>query len=493
MQNMYDENPIFRSLALIEERLCEKLTIETLADSLHFSKYHYQHLFRETVGDSVMRYVTRRRLALAAQELADKDSTILEIALKYGYDSHEGFTRSFRAHLGVTPTEYRKYHQSITSPATGKEKTAMSYTNAADEMIRELNGLIVQAKETAAQTIKSVHTAPKDAAVYAPFWDFVISQTDTIAKDLTRTLSQIISIPQRPDEISARFLIIKALDDAVFWSNLIAFQAGLTVARANPAHRAVWEPVCKTYEKLARDAKKKAQKVTALFEELAALIFRDMENEARRKIQRAVEAGYAAASALSAASCAWLAEEIHDIADGLSSTPPGEMTAALWEDCMLRLDIIAFAAGADALRSPSCARHSGDIQNFRDRMADAADFFENLPLDSSSSAPACAAVKKYRDLAYQGTILLLYMKGEIQKLDRLLDDDQRSAFASSCGSLHQTILLLSHSENEADAPRLQGCLQDVYDALAGQAHKLGACGAPIQYIADEIGKMRGSL
>ena len=102
---MDQENPIFRSLALIEEKIHERLTVENLARNAHFSKYHYQRMFREAVGESVMQYVTRRRISLAAGELAGTDSNILEIALKYGYDSHEGFTRSFLTAMGVSPAE----------------------------------------------------------------------------------------------------------------------------------------------------------------------------------------------------------------------------------------------------------------------------------------------------------------------------------------------------------------------------------------------------
>ena len=50
-------DPIFHSLGIIEKRIQEKLTVESLAGSLHFSRYHYQRLFREAVGESVMRYV----------------------------------------------------------------------------------------------------------------------------------------------------------------------------------------------------------------------------------------------------------------------------------------------------------------------------------------------------------------------------------------------------------------------------------------------------
>ena len=44
---MHNENPIFRSLAIIEKQIHEKLTVETLADSIPLSKYHYQRMFRD--------------------------------------------------------------------------------------------------------------------------------------------------------------------------------------------------------------------------------------------------------------------------------------------------------------------------------------------------------------------------------------------------------------------------------------------------------------
>ena len=151
---MNENNPIFQSLHMIEERIQEKLTVGAIAESIHFSKYHYQRMFREAVGDSVMGYVARRRMSLAAGELAGTDSTVLEIALRYGYDSHEGFTRSFKAYMGVTPAEYRKYHLSTRSQRSGKEKGIMMYSKATDEIIRELNSLVAAAMETAAETRK---------------------------------------------------------------------------------------------------------------------------------------------------------------------------------------------------------------------------------------------------------------------------------------------------------------------------------------------------
>lgn len=100
------------------------------AADISLSKFHYQRMFHEAVGDSVMRYVTRRRLTLAAKELAaDKEITVLALALKYGYNTHEGFTRSFRAYMGINPTEYRKYHcivSSRTEPCSSRSVRSMT-------------------------------------------------------------------------------------------------------------------------------------------------------------------------------------------------------------------------------------------------------------------------------------------------------------------------------------------------------------------------------
>jgi AraC family transcriptional regulator len=105
--------------------------------------------------------------------LPHKETTILEIALKYGYDTHEGFTRSFRAYMGVTPAEYRKYHCAVSSPAVPKERCVMMYSKVTDEMLRELNALIVQAKEAADYTRKNSTAISRDCAGYADYWGHI--------------------------------------------------------------------------------------------------------------------------------------------------------------------------------------------------------------------------------------------------------------------------------------------------------------------------------
>lgn len=180
---MHDKELIFRSISMIEERIAEKLTVEAIAESIHLSKYHYQRMFREAVGDSVMGYVARRRMALAAEELAGTDSTVLTVALKYGYDSHEGFTRGFKACMGVTPTEYRKHHLPMPSGKRKKEESAMLYSKTTDEMIRELNILTVEAEGTAAYIRKHGGDVP-EAPYYGQFWEFAAHRAERMAEQL---------------------------------------------------------------------------------------------------------------------------------------------------------------------------------------------------------------------------------------------------------------------------------------------------------------------
>ena len=345
---MSKTDPIFHSLGIIEKRIQEKLTVESLAESSHLSQFHYQRLFREAVGESVMRYVTRRRLSLAAGELAGTDLSVLEIALKYGYDSHEGFTRSFRAHMGVTPTEYRRHHAFVAPINVQKERSAMTYSKAADDIIRELNGLIIQARETAARTRERPDSQPVPA-FYAPFWEFIAAQAEAMAEELSAALSRVTTLPQQPEGIFARFRIVKAIEDTVFRAHITAFQARLTACRARPEDRAALGPLCARYDALARRAQIGSGNIAAFFRELAALIFRDMRENAQSLLDRAVKTGKAAYEAILADPAlpyGYIGEEVGHIANELAAVPLEQMTATLLEETLENSIPVSLASNA---------------------------------------------------------------------------------------------------------------------------------------------------
>jgi AraC family transcriptional regulator len=100
---------IERALAFIQERLGEPITVADVAEAAALSEFHLHRLFHRTMGESVGRYVTRKRLETAALRLASEPATpITNIALEVGYSSSSNFSKAFRLYFGVSPTAVRR-------------------------------------------------------------------------------------------------------------------------------------------------------------------------------------------------------------------------------------------------------------------------------------------------------------------------------------------------------------------------------------------------
>lgn len=84
------------------------IEIEDIARAGMSSKYHFQRMFHAVTGVTVTQYVRNRRLTLAAQELAGTNCKVIDVALKYGYESPAAFTKAFQRMHGVTPLEAKK-------------------------------------------------------------------------------------------------------------------------------------------------------------------------------------------------------------------------------------------------------------------------------------------------------------------------------------------------------------------------------------------------
>lgn len=99
---------IQRAIDYIESHIDEELDYADIARQAVFSVYYFQRIFGILCGVSVGEYIRQRRLTLAGSELILTDERIIDIALKYGYESPESFTRAFSKYHGVTPSEARK-------------------------------------------------------------------------------------------------------------------------------------------------------------------------------------------------------------------------------------------------------------------------------------------------------------------------------------------------------------------------------------------------
>ncbi len=91
----------------IKEKRDESVTLERLAGRLGYSTWYTSRRFRELSGMTLRTYLRERRLAFALKELRDNERSILDIALDYGFSSHEAFTRAFRTAYGMCPRDYR--------------------------------------------------------------------------------------------------------------------------------------------------------------------------------------------------------------------------------------------------------------------------------------------------------------------------------------------------------------------------------------------------
>ncbi|MEL7623127.1 MAG: AraC family transcriptional regulator [Clostridiales bacterium] len=99
---------IQRSLDYTEAHLTEKIDYEAVAKQACSSAFHFQRMFSMLCGFSLGDYIRMRRLTLAAQDLLSTGDKIIDIALKYGYDTPESFSRAFQRFHGITPTEARR-------------------------------------------------------------------------------------------------------------------------------------------------------------------------------------------------------------------------------------------------------------------------------------------------------------------------------------------------------------------------------------------------
>lgn len=99
---------ICEAIAYIEENLTEELLIEDIARHACLSPFYFQRGFAMLCGFTVGEYIRKRRLSLAGNDLMQSREKIIDIALKYGYDSPDSFTKAFIRFHGVSPTTVRK-------------------------------------------------------------------------------------------------------------------------------------------------------------------------------------------------------------------------------------------------------------------------------------------------------------------------------------------------------------------------------------------------
>ncbi|MBR5187734.1 MAG: AraC family transcriptional regulator [Clostridia bacterium] len=96
-----------KAIDYIEENLTEEIDYEKVAEKSYSSSYHFQRVFGILCGYTLGEYIRLRRLSLAGAELASGKEKVIDIALKYGYDSPDSFAKAFQKFHGITPSQAR--------------------------------------------------------------------------------------------------------------------------------------------------------------------------------------------------------------------------------------------------------------------------------------------------------------------------------------------------------------------------------------------------
>ena len=112
MDNLKDLND---TLEYIEEHLLDEIDLNQVDRIAGSSNYHFQRMFTYLAQISLHEYIKRRRLSLAAIDCIHTNERILDIALKYGYQSNDSFTRAFVGFHGITPSYLRKHKIQVNS------------------------------------------------------------------------------------------------------------------------------------------------------------------------------------------------------------------------------------------------------------------------------------------------------------------------------------------------------------------------------------------
>ena len=108
---------ICRAIDFISSHLADNPTVAEIATAAPFSSFHFQRLFRALLGESVAEFTRRIRLETAARRLRFRShEEITGLAMELGFSSSQNFSKAFKLHFHLSPTEYRRQNSDSEHP-----------------------------------------------------------------------------------------------------------------------------------------------------------------------------------------------------------------------------------------------------------------------------------------------------------------------------------------------------------------------------------------
>ena len=106
---------IQHAIDYIEDNLTETIDYEEVAKKCYSSSYHFQRVFSILCGFTLGEYIRNRRLTLAGRELATTNAKVIDVAMKYGYESPDSFAKAFQKFHGILPSQARNNGNNLKS------------------------------------------------------------------------------------------------------------------------------------------------------------------------------------------------------------------------------------------------------------------------------------------------------------------------------------------------------------------------------------------
>jgi AraC family transcriptional regulator len=126
-----------RAIDFIEDHLLEDLDFADIARNVYVSSAHFQRVFHILSGYTLGEYIRNRRLTLAASEILTSEARIIDIALKYGYETPESFSRAYARFHGIAPSASRENGADLKSMSRLAIKVILEGGSVMDYRIEE--------------------------------------------------------------------------------------------------------------------------------------------------------------------------------------------------------------------------------------------------------------------------------------------------------------------------------------------------------------------
>ena len=159
-------------LSYIDEHIKDKISLNELSKQVGYSPFYFSKLFSETMGISVTGYIRTRKLQYAMASLVEGEK-VLDVALMYSFESHEGFTRSFSKMFGTTPSKVKKYLASYKVPdycvPDEKEGSVIMELNKKD-LLDNMHQMLFEVLRNSLEEVKEGFCSDIEISIYKDGW-----------------------------------------------------------------------------------------------------------------------------------------------------------------------------------------------------------------------------------------------------------------------------------------------------------------------------------